>query len=536
MEKRFKDPIYGYITLPSEYIENIIDTACFQRLRRIVQTSYAPLYASALHNRFVHSLGVYFLGCIASDTVQGELRNIEIDSNIDISRIISVFKLACLLHDVGHAPFSHTGENFYCFPNETSEDLDNFLIQTVDSVYFSTAVEQYRIESAAPHEKMSVIVALKSYSSFFHDDNERDFFARCITGYKYKDNSEENEIKNCFIELLNSSVIDVDKLDYLIRDAYVTGYNTINIDYDRLLKAITIVDNNNKFELAYKKSAISVLENVIYAHDLEKKWIQNHPVVMYEMYIIKQIINNLCEKTKYENNTLFSYDSLTPDGNTLRDDLFIRLLSDDDILFLMKNKFSDDLSEEYLQRRNRRHPIWKSYAEYKTFILDQMGSEMMKEIEEAMYLTEQFLNQSDKYVIDNDLVVRIQDELDRIDNDFDMDSRTKRIQRTSKEKILKFLMSMQTFASDNEVDFNFILIRRTKFFSGFSKEGFGNINICMLGKDGIKKIKRFEEIVVSLKMKETISNDDIYYLFYKKKNIISAGYIESFCKALKEHF
>ena len=57
--KRFKDPIYGYIDIDETIISNIVDTAGFQRLRHIIQTSYSPLYSSAVHNRFVHSLGVY---------------------------------------------------------------------------------------------------------------------------------------------------------------------------------------------------------------------------------------------------------------------------------------------------------------------------------------------------------------------------------------------------------------------------------------------------------------------------------------------
>lgn len=60
--KRIKDPIYGYIYISKEIVKSIIDTAEFQRLRYIRQTSYLPVYPSALHNRFTHSLGVYYLG------------------------------------------------------------------------------------------------------------------------------------------------------------------------------------------------------------------------------------------------------------------------------------------------------------------------------------------------------------------------------------------------------------------------------------------------------------------------------------------
>ena len=70
--KRFKDPIYGYIAVERSLIDNIIDTAGFQRLRNIIQTSYSPLYSSAVHNRFVHSLGVYYLGHLVAVTIQNQ--------------------------------------------------------------------------------------------------------------------------------------------------------------------------------------------------------------------------------------------------------------------------------------------------------------------------------------------------------------------------------------------------------------------------------------------------------------------------------
>ena len=110
--KRVKDPIYGYIRIPVKYMENIVDTAVFQRLRRVIQTSYSPLYSSAVHNRFVHSMGVFYLGELAVSQLIKEVKE-KIDLPIDLDIIGELFKLACLLHDVGHAPFSHTGENFY---------------------------------------------------------------------------------------------------------------------------------------------------------------------------------------------------------------------------------------------------------------------------------------------------------------------------------------------------------------------------------------------------------------------------------------
>ncbi len=93
--KRFKDPVYGYIDIDETIISDVIDTPCFQRLRDVIQTSYSPLYTSALHNRFVHSLGVYYLGRIVSDSIlqrKDEYRDV-----IGIDRYMELFELACLM-------------------------------------------------------------------------------------------------------------------------------------------------------------------------------------------------------------------------------------------------------------------------------------------------------------------------------------------------------------------------------------------------------------------------------------------------------
>lgn len=107
--KRIKDPIYGYIQIPVKYMTEIVDTATFQRLRRIIQTSYSPLYSSAVHNRFVHSLGVFYLGELTVQQLNKEF-SLKITTHLDLQAYGEVFKLACLLHDVGH---SRNNRHFY---------------------------------------------------------------------------------------------------------------------------------------------------------------------------------------------------------------------------------------------------------------------------------------------------------------------------------------------------------------------------------------------------------------------------------------
>lgn len=147
--KRIKDPIYGYIKIPVRYVEDIIDTPEFQRIRRIIQTSYAPLYSTSLHNRFVHSLGVFYLGNFASSILAKQIKSKEI--NVEIDRIVEIFNLACLLHDVGHAPFSHTGESFFLDEEGNSKKLHTLLCNVVNESQFTSDIsDSSMVYTAAP--------------------------------------------------------------------------------------------------------------------------------------------------------------------------------------------------------------------------------------------------------------------------------------------------------------------------------------------------------------------------------------------------
>ncbi len=513
--KRLKDPIYGYISIPTQYMNGIIDTACFQRLRRIIQTSYSPLYSSAVHNRFVHSMGVFHLGEIASAQVIAEIEK-KYQFEFDVKRIGEIFMIACLLHDVGHAPFSHTGEEFYLDDDKKFTGIHNKLIEVVSAEKFAGDVPQEKTAAAAPHEIMSSIVGLISFSDFFSNENEREFFARCITGYKYSEKSDENDIRNCFIQLLNSKVIDVDKLDYLIRDAYITGFDTVSIDYERLLGALTIVKTDSGYELAYYKNAISVIENVVYAHDAERKWIQSHPIVIYETYILQHIIGHLCAQVNALGKNLFSLDSLLDEGQEFKENVKVSLMSDDDIVYLMKNVFPNELSAEYFRRIDRRHPVWKSEAEYKTFFLGKTsGGEILKEFEIAMAATAKYLGgRSDIWRINKKLVDVIQAELAEIDNQ-DLDDMSKAVQKKDKERILKVINCLQKYASEKNMKCDFIIIKATQFNSGFGKPDFSDTNISFPIGDGEEKVAKVGEIVSSLSAKGK-DRDDFFYLFYKR--------------------
>lgn len=92
--KRYKDPIYGYIEIKEDLVSQVVDTVVFQRLRDIIQTSYSPLYSSAVHNRFVHSIGVYHLGKIVAEAFHVAMEDKSQHISQDIDQYIKIFELA----------------------------------------------------------------------------------------------------------------------------------------------------------------------------------------------------------------------------------------------------------------------------------------------------------------------------------------------------------------------------------------------------------------------------------------------------------
>lgn len=534
VNKRFKDPIYGYIDINNDLIEDVVDTANFQRLRNVVQTSYAPLYSSAVHNRFVHSLGVFHLGGIVAKTIKEDKEKLDEIENID--RFLELFELACLLHDLGHAPFSHTGEEYY-LKGGTREELHNSIIGLTEDADLQKEIEMRNFK-AAPHELMSVIVALRKYGALFNCAEEKSFFARCITGYKYFVKTDKlHSLLNCLISLLNSSVIDVDKLDYLIRDAYITGFETVAVDYERLLKSIRIRDIENTYEIVFVKGAISVIENVIYAHDAERKWIQNHPIVLYDAYLVQCAIEKINEC--YSETNIFSYEALTTQGVPVSDNYKVSLLCDADVIFLMKN-LAGGCMNEYFDRKERRHPLWKSESEYKAIFSGGYSDKIFDIIEQSLEDLGKFLNFVNKSQgINENTIEACEKEIKRHQELLAKDPDKEKQYNAAismKKKNLKWMFLLKEFAESQNIPFDFVFIKSNQFNSGFAKEAFAKIKIEF---NDIGKPHYFERVTNVLKAEKS-ERDKFFYLYYRrdkeKRNIDVKRLASILGKAAMEEF
>ncbi len=552
-EKKLKDPIYGYIAIPRDIIKNIIDTAPFQRLRRIIQTSYAPVFASAVHNRFVHSLGVYHLGRMAGETIKKAIEDKISEYHLDsietgkLNGILDIFLLACLLHDVGHAPFSHTGEGFFV-TSEFGKDikpLHNKLKEYVEKPSsFNIDIPQNISDAAAPHEIVSAIVGIKEFgvkefevkankkqNPFYQlFQEEKEFFARCITGYLYSELTLENSIRNCFIQLLNSKLIDVDKLDYLIRDAYITGFDSTRIDYQRLLSSLTVTFKDNVFNIAYRKGAVSVIENVVYAHDSERKWIQTHPVILYENYLLNHIFKALGKEYNIETNKLFSLETLSEKGVIYNENLSLRLLSDDDIIHLMKVHYNKPLIKEYFQRTERRHPIWKSEAEYRRFFEKKAGTDgdIFNSLRQTLNAIVNCLNRyTDTGIINKQLIQKLEDELNAVKNSpekLDLDSESSTIQIKEKQCFLKAIQCLEHEKIFNWEEEDCVILKADQFSSGFWKFILKDVPYeirIVLDNDTPDESVSFNELVVSLDSRKKSCTDLFYMYSHANKSVSS---------------
>ncbi|WP_025725006.1 HD domain-containing protein [Acholeplasma granularum] len=260
MEKKkrqqvFRDPLYGYIHVDYDLITNLIDTSVFQRLRRIRQLSGVHMvFHAAEHSRFSHALGVYELA-------YRFLQIDEIYKNLN-EREQLLFLVSALLHDIGHGAYSHAFE--YVF-KVNHESIGAKII--TDHIEIRTILD--KVDSKFALDVASIILKKGSFP---------------------------------LIEQLISSQLDVDRLDYLERDAYFTGAAYGQIDLDRLMRVVVV---RNK-KLAFKASGIHAIENYLVARYHMYWQVYYHPTARAYEVILEKIY--LRVKDLLKSNYKFNHD------------------------------------------------------------------------------------------------------------------------------------------------------------------------------------------------------------------------------------
>lgn len=241
-----RDPIYGFIHL-DKYEKKFINLPVFQRLRYIHQLSLTYLiYPGATHTRFEHSLGVMHIATLIYDTLRKKNDfSIFNKSEDELNYYRTVLRHAALCHDIGHLPFSHTGEELLPPKKSKHEYL------TIDFINISEIIKLFNSKKP-PIDKEDVI--------------------KVAVGPKYYKNTNFSDFEIILSDIITSDIFGADRIDYLLRDSYYCGVEYGKFDYLRLLETITIVpehpcnDMPQQPMLGIEDGGIHTIEGLILAH------------------------------------------------------------------------------------------------------------------------------------------------------------------------------------------------------------------------------------------------------------------------------
>ncbi|MFI8603945.1 HD domain-containing protein [Cellulophaga baltica] len=270
----FNDPIYGFINIPTPLVFSLIAEPSFQRLRRISQMGMSYLvYPGAHHTRFHHALGCMHLMQQAVQILR--IKDIDISEKEEEGLLCAI-----LLHDIGHGPFSHAME--------------------------------HSIVEGVSHEYISL--------QFMESLNEK-FKGKLETAIAIF----KGEHPKKFLNQLVSSQLDIDRLDYLKRDSFYTGVAEGNINSERLITMLNVVDN----ELVVERKGIYSVEKFLMARRFMYWQVYLHKTGL----VAEQLLISILKRAK----------ELLARGE--------KLACSDALMFFMTNKIGkDDFTESNLNR------------------------------------------------------------------------------------------------------------------------------------------------------------------------------------------
>jgi HD superfamily phosphohydrolase len=308
--KLINDPLHGFVTLPSALVYDVVQHPYFQRLRRIRQLGMSEwVYPGATHTRFHHALGAMNLMVKALDTLRG--KGVEITEEEKEAAILGI-----LMHDIGHGPYSHTLE-YTLAQGVNHEDISIMLMERMNTEFGG---------------------ALRLAIDIFRGDYH----------------------KKPFLHQLISGELDMDRLDYLMRDSFYTGVSEGIVGVDRLIHMLNVKDG----DLVVEEKGIYSVEKFLVARRLMYWQVYLHKTVIAADALLVSILQRAREMAK-TGSTLGSYHPLmhflfkdvNPDDFNEEDlDLFV-LLDDIDIMSAIKEwQFHEDpILSEMSKRLLRRH-------------------------------------------------------------------------------------------------------------------------------------------------------------------------------------
>lgn len=234
-KKIINDPVYGFITIPTDLVFDLIEHPYFQRLRYIKQLGMTHLvYPGALHTRFHHALGAMHLMKLAIDTLKSKGNEITTEEEEAVA-------IAILLHDIGHGPFSHA--------------LEHTIVEGIS------------------HEDISILLMNKLNKQF----NGQLTMAINIFNGTYTKR---------FLHEMVSSQLDMDRLDYLNRDSFFTGVSEGVISSERIIKMLCVKDDH----ITVEEKGIYSIEKFLVARRLMYWQVYFHKTVIAAEQLLVKIL------------------------------------------------------------------------------------------------------------------------------------------------------------------------------------------------------------------------------------------------------
>jgi hypothetical protein len=239
-KKIINDPVYGFITIPSDLVYDLIQHPYVQRLRYIKQLGMTHLvYPGALHTRFHHALGAMHLMSLALETIKSKGQAISYKEEEAVT-------VAILLHDIGHGPFSHALE--------------------------------HTIVDGVSHEHISTLLM---------DNLNREFDGKLGLALEIFNNRYHKK----FLYQLVSGQLDLDRMDYLNRDSFFTGVSEGVISFDRIIKMLDVVDD----QLVVEEKGIYSIEKFLIARRLMYWQVYLHKTVIAAEQMLVKILERAKE-------------------------------------------------------------------------------------------------------------------------------------------------------------------------------------------------------------------------------------------------
>jgi uncharacterized protein len=306
------DPIHKYIPI-TDLEKKLIDTEFFQRLRKIRQLAGAHLvYPSAQHTRFEHSIGAMHLAGLAAESLLNK-------GYITCKEDVESLRIAALLHDIGHGPFSHLFEE---------------VLREKESNKINHEIIGKRII-----QETIIIDILDKYGY------DGDYVCKLSFG----------ESQKMFYDEIIAGSLSVDIMDYLPRDSFFTGAEYGKVDYHRLISSLEVLSNGH---LGIDKSAINSLESMLISRYQMFKAVYFHKTVRAGEVMLLHSLISADNQLNFSNFAIEEYLDYTDDKTI------------DIICSLKENKFASDLALDY-KKRNLFKCVYEKFLQNKHNAFDK---------------------------------------------------------------------------------------------------------------------------------------------------------------------